>query len=189
MTRREEILKAAQHAFLKYGLNKITLDDIAQECGINKTALYYYFKNKDEILGQMFLMKYNEFREQVDSAVMEADDIRIKLRTFMLMKINLMLENMPFINLFEKEGLPSRAKKFLTEHRQKIMDFDFKLIKGIIDKGQRRNRISSQLSESLVLMILGVTYGSFMGKFMEHADWNIEAMVDTTIEIILKEIE
>ena len=68
MARKEEILKAAQHAFLKYGIEKITLDDIAQECGIKKTALYYYFKSKEEILAEMIIMKISEFEVKIKQA-------------------------------------------------------------------------------------------------------------------------
>ena len=55
MDRKEEILNPASKAFDKYGLLKTKLEDIAKECGIKKTALYYYFKSKAEIIQTMFL--------------------------------------------------------------------------------------------------------------------------------------
>ena len=54
MNKREDILRAASFAFQKFGLGKTTLEDISNECGIKTSALYYYFKNKDEILNMMF---------------------------------------------------------------------------------------------------------------------------------------
>jgi AcrR family transcriptional regulator len=189
MARREEILRAAQHAFLKYGMEKITLDDIAQECGIKKTALYYYFKSKEEILAEMLLLKINEFESEVTQAVENAGNVREKLRTYMKMKINLMQENMPFIKLFEKEGLSIKAKKFMYEHKSRIMESDFCLVKDMIEQGIRNKKVSFELNDSLVLMILGVTYGAFVGRFLENANWNIDEMIDTTIEVIFKGIE
>ncbi len=188
MDRQSEILKAAEHAFLKFGLEKITLDDIAQECGINKTALYYYFRSKEEILAKMILLKMNEFEEQLQNAVKKAETVREKLRTYMSLKISMMKENLPFFKLFENEGLPVKAKKFLEEHRKHLMETDFSLVKGIIEQGIQNKKVSYELNDSLVLMILGVTYGSFIGRFLEEANWDIDEMIDTSIEVIFNGI-
>ena len=189
MSRREEILKAAQNAFLKYGIEKITLDDIAQECGIKKTALYYYFKSKEEILGEMILMKVNEFEDKLIKAVDKAGNVRGKLRTYMKMKIILMKENLPFMKLFQKEGLPLKANEFMHEHKKHLMETDFCLVKDIIQQGITNHKVSFKLNDSLVLMILGVTYGTFVGRFLEDTNWNIDEMIDTSIEVIFNGIE
>jgi len=189
MARREEILRAAQNAFLKYGIEKITLDDIAQECGVKKTALYYYFKNKDEIMMEMILLRLSEFETQVKEAVEAAENVREKLRTYMKMKINLMKENMPFIKLLDKEFLPARAKEFMQLHKVRIMEADFCLVKEVILQGIKNHKVSFKLNDSLVLMILGVTHGAFVGRYLEEANWNIDEMIDTTIEVIFKGIE
>jgi AcrR family transcriptional regulator len=189
MSRREEILAAAQNAFLKFGIEKITLDDIARECGINKTALYYYFKNKEEILSEMLLNKIDDFEKRIRQEVLKKDNVKDRLRTYMLLKINMMRENIPFFRLFENEGLSLKARKFLEENRKKIMDTDFCLIKDVLQQGIKNHKISYKLNNSLVLMILGVTYGTFIGKFIEEEDWDMEAMIHTTIEVIFKGIE
>lgn len=189
MARRDEILRAAQNAFLKYGIEKITLDDIAQECGIKKTALYYYFKSKDELMAEMILLKINEFEVNLKEAVDNEDNVREKLRTYMKMKINLMQENTPFIKLFEKEGLSLKAKEFMLEHKARIMETDFSLVKSVIKQGIKNKKVTFELTDSLVLMIMGVTYGTFVGRFLEDTDWNIDEMIDTSIEVIFKGIE
>ena len=48
--RRQELLKTASEVILEYGIQKTTLDDIARRAGMAKTSLYYYFKEKDEIV-------------------------------------------------------------------------------------------------------------------------------------------
>jgi len=189
MARREEILKAAQNAFLKYGIEKITLDDIAQECGIKKTALYYYFKSKEEILAEMILLKVNEFEDKLTEAVDKAGNVREKLRTYMKMKISLMKENLPFMKLFQKEGLPLKAHEFMHELKKRLMETDFCLVKNIIQQGITNHKVSFKLNDSLVLMILGVTYGTFVGRFLEDTNWDIDEMIDTSIEVIFNGIE
>lgn len=48
--KREMILDAAMKSMLEHGYRKTTLEDIAGELGLTKTALYYYFKSKDDLV-------------------------------------------------------------------------------------------------------------------------------------------
>lgn len=44
------IIAVAEDIFSRKGYDGARVDDIAKEAGINKALIYYYFKNKDEIL-------------------------------------------------------------------------------------------------------------------------------------------
>jgi AcrR family transcriptional regulator len=50
LRRRVEILKSAANAFRTRGYHATSVDDIAQALRMTKGSLYYYFKNKEEIL-------------------------------------------------------------------------------------------------------------------------------------------
>ena len=52
-SRRKEILEKSTECFIKFGFNKTTLDEIGDAIGFNKAALYYYFKNKEELFIQV----------------------------------------------------------------------------------------------------------------------------------------
>jgi AcrR family transcriptional regulator len=47
--RRQEILKKALDVFMDVGFENATFQKIADHCGITRTTLYIYFKNKKEI--------------------------------------------------------------------------------------------------------------------------------------------
>lgn len=47
--RREEILDAAEKVFFNKGIEKSTMDDVAQEAELSKGTLYIYFKSKEDI--------------------------------------------------------------------------------------------------------------------------------------------
>jgi AcrR family transcriptional regulator len=46
----QAILDAASQLFLQQGFGGTTMQDIAAELGVTRTAVYYYYKNKEEIL-------------------------------------------------------------------------------------------------------------------------------------------
>jgi AcrR family transcriptional regulator len=48
--RRLEVLRAAARVFNRRGFHIATLDDVADELGVTKPALYYYADSKDELL-------------------------------------------------------------------------------------------------------------------------------------------
>ncbi|TAL76187.1 MAG: TetR/AcrR family transcriptional regulator [Burkholderiaceae bacterium] len=48
--RREEIIQCATELFDKQGFFNTSLDDVAQAVGLKREALYYYFKNRTELL-------------------------------------------------------------------------------------------------------------------------------------------
>lgn len=46
--------------FFTYGIRSITMDEIAESLGISKRTLYEHFANKEELLKQCILAKYEE---------------------------------------------------------------------------------------------------------------------------------
>ncbi|WP_449433335.1 TetR/AcrR family transcriptional regulator [Pseudomonas putida] len=51
----DEILSSAARLFAEKTFRAITINDIAASLGYTKSVVYYYFKNKNEILWQIFL--------------------------------------------------------------------------------------------------------------------------------------
>lgn len=52
--KREAVLKTAAHLFLVHGYQKSSMSLLAHQLNITKPALYYYFKNKEEILVECY---------------------------------------------------------------------------------------------------------------------------------------
>lgn len=50
VNRNDRILRAAHEVFLRYGVKRTTMNDIAREAGVARQTLYNAFSNKDEIL-------------------------------------------------------------------------------------------------------------------------------------------
>ncbi len=48
--RRKQILEAAHRLFIRYGFRKATMDEIAEEAGVGKGTIYYYFRSKKDLL-------------------------------------------------------------------------------------------------------------------------------------------
>ena len=51
----ERILDAAKKVFISKGMSGARMQDIANEAGINKALLHYYFRSKDKLFEVIFL--------------------------------------------------------------------------------------------------------------------------------------
>jgi len=60
-TRKTEIMKAAQKRFIRHGLHKTTLEEVARDLRIGKATIYHYFPSKDELFNQTVLLEIDEF--------------------------------------------------------------------------------------------------------------------------------
>ena len=81
------------------------------------------------------------------------------------------------------------GSRIYASSQKRIVVADFRLVTNIIKQGIEDHEISFKLNDSLILMILGVTYGKFVGRFLENTDWDIDDMINTSIEVIFKGIE
>lgn len=50
----DEIISAAARLFAERGIRAVTIDDIASSLGYTKSVVYYYFKNKNQVLWEIF---------------------------------------------------------------------------------------------------------------------------------------
>src|SRR5215467_13252802 len=54
-TTETRILEAARKVFLKKGMAGARMQDIADEAGINKAMLHYYFRSKEKLFEKIFM--------------------------------------------------------------------------------------------------------------------------------------
>jgi len=65
--KRRSVILSAASAFRRRGYHNTSMVDIAQTLGLTKAALYYYVKNKEEILYESHAMTYGTMDEVLKS--------------------------------------------------------------------------------------------------------------------------
>ena len=68
---RERVLKAAAHCFNQKGYSGTSLKNVADMLGLTDPALYYYVKNKEELVYLCYVRAADIGREALDRAVAE----------------------------------------------------------------------------------------------------------------------
>jgi AcrR family transcriptional regulator len=77
---REEILTNARELFERFGFKKTTMEDIARQVGKSKSALYYYYKTKEDIFEAVILQDIEATQLVADEAIKKEESASKKFR-------------------------------------------------------------------------------------------------------------
>src|SRR5207342_1079953 len=92
--RRIEILKSAAAAFRRRGYHGASVDEIASALEMTKGNLYYYFKNKEEILYACHEYSLDLLLTLMAEVVAEPTSPEAKLRRLVLAFVHLILDEL-----------------------------------------------------------------------------------------------
>lgn len=62
-TKKKEIIKSVEKLITNKGVNEISLQDIASECGISKGTLYYHYASKEAIILDIIIKHMKELED------------------------------------------------------------------------------------------------------------------------------
>jgi AcrR family transcriptional regulator len=66
---RARVLHEAREFFLKYGYTDVSMQQIADAAGMTKAALYYHFRDKDDLFGQVIIEEMVYQRRSVEALI------------------------------------------------------------------------------------------------------------------------
>jgi AcrR family transcriptional regulator len=81
-TRELEIINAAREVFSEFGYRKTTMDDVSARMNITRSALYYYYRNKDDLFLAIMDNWLADYKEKVEEAISGESTTIEKLEVF-----------------------------------------------------------------------------------------------------------
>jgi AcrR family transcriptional regulator len=168
----EKILAAAKKVFISKGMAGARMQDIADEAGMNKALLHYYFKNKEQLFENIFIRLTRGFWEQITS-IFESDAALFdKIRSFCSVYIEKVIEN-PYIPLFVLYELNQRPTGFVKKMFRNNMPNPQKLISQIAEEAKKGN-IRFIYPAQLIMNMISMCVLPFIGRPMFMAVMNID---------------
>ncbi len=111
-TTEEKILAAAKNVFTIKGMAGGRMQDIADEAGINKAMLHYYFKDKNKLFEVIFLQEAQKFFPRINMIFESEAPLFEKIALFVNEYIDEMVES-PYLPWFVLNELNRDAEQFL----------------------------------------------------------------------------
>lgn len=113
----QKILEAAEKVFYQKGKSGTSMQDIADEAGITRTSLNYYYRSKDKLFDEVFRRALSLFIPKV-AAIMNSGSVFSEYMQEMVeVIIDTMVENpqIPVFVLQELTTNPGRMPEMMTE--------------------------------------------------------------------------
>ena len=161
--RRKEILKNALDVFIDEGFENATFQKIADRCGITRTTLYIYFRNKKEIFNysiKLLLLKVEE-------------DIKLIMSDTVLGSIDKITKIL--LDIFQ----------LLEENRRLllvVLDYLLLITKNNADPEQRIRRRTIRLRHILALTVIeGIKTGELKKVSIKTADDFLYGFIEAAI--------
>lgn len=109
----EKILLTATQAFVLKGKAGTSMQDIANEAGINRTLLNYYFRSKENLFELVFQSIFKRFLPIISDTLTSDIPIITRLEKFIDYYFNILIEN-PIIPIFILQELTSNPQRLIN---------------------------------------------------------------------------
>ena len=183
----QRILEASVKVFADHGFHQSTVSQIAKKAGVADGTIYLYFKNKEDILVQIFNYKtkqiFERFREVVDSA----DNPIEKLRNLIRRHLQEFQQDRNLAVVYLAE---TRQINRVMEDQIKIMSkMYFDLVAEILEQGQQNGNFRTVLHLGLVKRHILGSVDEVISTWL-HADdkYDLVSMADPLVDLFINGI-
>lgn len=161
--RRKEILQKSLDIFVEEGYEDVTFQKIADRCGITRTTLYIYFKNKHEI----FLGSIKELLSVIEENLLKyVNDESISCEEALRSVIKIILDQFE-----ESKKLFNIVLIYLLQQKKAGVDTNEKVRRRVV-------RLRHHLS---TIMIHGIQKGEFKNMNVKDMNDLIYGLVESAI--------
>jgi len=192
----EKIFEAATEVFVEKGMDGARMQDIANQAGINKALLHYYYRTKEKLFTSVFEIIARKVFAKFAPVFDENLSLEDKIRFFFKEHIAFLQDNpgLPGFILNEVNRHPDRIRKILSS--VDFENFFMKLYEQHKDEFQKYNITPATLPQIMVSMAAisvfpfaakGILEG-ILGKVNVSFNVFIEERKEFAAEFVIKAI-
>jgi len=173
--KRKSLIHTAKDLFFKYGIKRVTVEEICQEAGVSKMTFYKHFKNKNELVKTMIIQITDEamvqYREMMDSDI----PFEEKVRGTIQMKLDGTSE---MSQAFYADYLPNAEPELLEFMQMRAQEMYGEIIQDY-KKAQEKGEIRQDVKIEFILW--------YLNKMLDlMKDEQLEKMYDSPQDLILE---
>lgn len=165
---RERLIDVARQLFLRQGIDKTTMNDIATASDRGRRTIYTYFRTKNDILDAVVSNEADKILADLESAISCATDATGKFRALADFRINVARTEATGYEVWYKSLFSSNVKRAQAV-REKVTTRLYEMLDEILEEGVRSGEFNieqARLAKStLTMMVRG-------------SDWTIMRQVE-----------
>lgn len=190
-TKTSLILDAALEVLSQKGYHETRLEDIAEKAGFSKSALYRYYKDKDEIFITIAVRENNRVYDKLTNdpkyQLYKQLHISENLRRFLSAAFTALGENFSFILTLNSIQILSLINQLQKQNDLLEIEKDFlcvecklkELMTGIFDNAREKGEITTCLSSTLIFDFLqGLIFTKVKNWYQQKNMGDINEAID-----------
>jgi AcrR family transcriptional regulator len=187
--RPEEILCAARALFLEHGVENVTTRQIAARVGISQTALYVYFKSKEEMLDRLVNAALRKLGAALDAVNVQYSDPVDFLRSNFREYIRFGLEHPDEYRLvFMLRDARRKAARSEARQPNTIGDALFNALKSRIEQGVASGKLRCLKSGVGAAQSVWAAIHGLVSLRLAYPDFNwvpADELIDAHVDMLL----
>jgi AcrR family transcriptional regulator len=160
---KEDIRKAAWELFSQFGVDKVSIADIAHKAGVSQATIYNNFSNKESLAREFVTNVVEELIRRTREILIPPKKFREKMAAFIQFISDTMASGRPsaaesavFAGSWDLQN-DTEIKKLRSEAQEKMTN----LLLGLIQEGKQQGQVNLDLSEET----LRIYFAAFMDIF------------------------
>nr|WP_207703237.1 TetR/AcrR family transcriptional regulator [Enterococcus sp. 665A]MBO1340882.1 TetR/AcrR family transcriptional regulator [Enterococcus sp. 665A] len=174
---KHQLLLEGKELIFRYGIKKISVDDIAKAAGIAKGSFYHSFRSKDDFLYELLYQIHEEAFNQVKTGVTHLKDAPSSEKRLQIKQLFLKIFHDPQIAFFIEAH--DDIQSFLERHDRttlkKMEEMEQKNYRELFKQLGLENKQPEILQNYVHIIYFGVSHKKIM----------IEDYLDATVEVML----
>jgi len=162
---KDDIRKAAWELFSQFGVDRVSIADIARKAGVSQATIYNNFGSKEALAREFVTTAVENLMSHVQEVLTPQMLFREKMAAFIQFISEMMANGRPsaaesavFISSLNLQNDPE-IKKIRTEAQEKMTG----IMMGLIREGREQGQVNPELSDEALKMYFGV----FMDVFSD----------------------
>jgi AcrR family transcriptional regulator len=180
---RKQLMSAAIDGFARLGYQGTSIDRIARDAGVTKGAVYYHFRDKEELLFEAVKDRIGGFEQHVLDKVTPTQDALTRLREvvdacFFYATVS---NHRRFIITLMIEALDTNPR--LSGEFRDILRRMRTFVTTVIRRGQQRGTLRPDVSaEAAAAAIMGGIIGAEVQHYQDPEEIDLRRVLDTLLE-------
>ncbi|MBU0710302.1 TetR/AcrR family transcriptional regulator [bacterium] len=151
--KKTHIIEAAESLFQKFGIKKVTVEEICREASASKMTFYKYFPNKIELVKYMWQQKVDDSMAKLDELEQKNTPFTDKVKLILKMKEE-STTNMGNQYIRDYLNLMPELQEFYNQAFAKGMQRFMIIIKHAQEKGEVRRSMRPEFFFAVVNMMM-----------------------------------
>ncbi len=186
LDKKSEIQAASQTLFSRFGLKKVTTDDIAREARVSKATVYKIYSNKSDIFNDVVQLEAKELLEAVKKAVAGETTVEAKFRSHLVTKFSKLRQLVNFYHV--TSGVTNEHWPHIEMVRKDYIKAEQKILVSILEGGIASGELDVKDVDLTAQMMIIALKAQEYEWMIDSLDVSLEQYVDLMVSVMLNGI-